>query len=67
MESDLQILMKFIAKNPPSLAILGGVLLMLVGGLISDPIMVNNGMIVFFLGCLLQVGWLWMQYETKKR
>ena len=47
--------MRFIAKNPPSIAILGGILLILTGN-------EELGMQVFSTGALLQVGWLGVQF-----
>ena len=57
---------KIIAKNPPSIAIAGGILMMILGNLLTNPELSSDGRLVFFVGVLLQIGWLAMQYYANQ-
>jgi hypothetical protein len=51
-------IMQFIAKNPPSILILGGVLFGLIGGLSNIPFFLNNWIILLIAGFVLQIIWM---------
>jgi hypothetical protein len=46
---------KILAKNPPSILIAGGVILLLAGK--------NNGMDLVYLGVILQIIWLVLKFK----
>ena len=66
-KSSSNIMMKFLATNPPSIAILGGILLMVIGGLTDDSQMSSNGMLVLLLGVFLQAMWLYSINAKRRR
>lgn len=66
-QSNIQIIFKFFAKNPPSIAIAGGILLILLGGMIDNPQMMDYGWAAIIIGALLQAGWLLMTFASKRK
>ena len=65
-------LFKFIAKNPPSLLIAGGILLIIVGFL-GSPIsptmgedLINWGKLVTIIGVALQVLWMFWIFAMRR-
>jgi hypothetical protein len=58
-------IMQFIAKNPPSILILGGVLFGLIGGLGNIPFFLNSWVILLVAGFVLQVVWMVLNSKHK--
>lgn len=58
----LEVIMKFIAKNPPSILFLGAILLMITSALIPNSqqakILVDFAYNCFWAGILLQILWI---------
>lgn len=65
-DSSLDVLFKIIAKNPPSIAIAGGILIILLAGFVGNDQLVDTGLIIVVIGALLQVGWLLQNYYSRK-
>ncbi len=65
-QSSIDVIFQIIARNPPSIAIAGGIIIILAGGFINNSEMMSMGMSVILVGVLLQAGWLLMQYYSKK-
>lgn len=54
----IEIIFQFIARNPPSIAILGGIMLWLIGSLMGMSDLVFWGTVAFVCGFILQVLWI---------
>ncbi len=58
-----EVVFKFIAKNPPSILILGGILGWILCGVTHDPIFCDNWQSFVIVGVALQI--LWMAFKFK--
>ena len=66
-ETELEVVYDLIARNPPIFAIVGGVLLVLLGGLIEIEALVSSGWSSLVTGVFLQMGWIVMINSRRKR
>lgn len=55
---ELKVVMNFIAKNPPSIFILGGLLGWILGGLTGIKVFLDNWWWILMAGFFLQILWL---------
>jgi hypothetical protein len=57
---DAEIIFKFVAKNPPSILILGGILGWLLCGFTNTPVFCDWWTTVLVIGIVLQLVWLFL-------
>lgn len=66
-ETELEIVYGLIARNPPIFAIIGGVLLVLLGELVEIEALLSSGWSSLVTGIFLQIGWLVMINSGRRR
>jgi len=60
---ELNVLMNFFAKNPPSILILGGILGWILCGFTNIAVFCSNWMNILLIGVALQIIWLSFKYK----
>ncbi len=65
-ESDIDAIYDLIARNPPIFAIIGGILIILLGELIDTELLIFSGWSSLITGFFLQIGWFVMIYYRKR-
>ncbi|MFX0013205.1 MAG: hypothetical protein ACFFB2_03000 [Promethearchaeota archaeon] len=66
-ETDLEVIFDLIARNPPIFAVIGGISLVLLGGILEIEALVSSGWSALVTGAFLQVGWIVMINSRRKR
>lgn len=66
-ETEIEVVYDLIARNPPIFAIIGGVLLVLLGELVQLEALVSSGWSSLITGIFLQIGWYVMINSRRRR
>jgi len=66
-ETEIEVVYDLIARNPPIFAIIGGVILVLLGELVQLEALVSSGWSSLITGIFLQIGWYVMINSRRRR
>lgn len=66
-ETEIEVIYDLIARNPPIFAIIGGVILVLLGELVQLEALVSSGWSSLITGIFLQIGWYVMINSRRRR
>ncbi|MFX0052790.1 MAG: hypothetical protein ACFFAJ_15515 [Candidatus Hodarchaeota archaeon] len=66
-ETEIEVVFDLVARNPPIFAIIGGVILVLIGGLVNIDALITSGWSSLITGIFLQIGWYIMINSRRRR